>query len=77
MKWQPIKTAPTDGSQFLVTDDVDLDDLTTGYGTIELVNDPFLKNGKILNQNSGNYTNPSVWKWWFPVPPKLSKEVEK
>jgi len=66
-EWQPISTLPRSG-QALVTDD-DPDD-GDSYGTIELVVCPMLADGRILNQNSANYTSPGVWKWWRPVPPR-------
>jgi len=69
MTWQPIETAPKTG-QFLVTDD-DLPE-NGGYSCIELVNAPFLKDGRILNQNSGNYSRPGVWKFWAPVPAPIT-----
>ena len=67
-EWQPIATLPPSG-QVLVTDD-DLDDGDPGYGTIELCNCPMLKDGKLLNQNSGNYNRAGTWKWWRQVPPR-------
>lgn len=66
--WLPIETAPTTGQFLVTTDDVDKDE--GGYGEIELVCAPFLKDGRILNQNSGNYTRPNVWRWWHPAPPR-------
>ena len=63
--WQPIETAPTEG-QFLVTDWVPGDPWAC---TIELVNAPFLKDGRILNQNSGNYCRAGTWRYWTPLPP--------
>lgn len=66
-EWQPISTLPRSG-QALVTDD-DPDD-GDSYGTIELVVCPMLADGRILNQNSANYTSPGVWRWWRPVPPR-------
>lgn len=65
MSWQPIETIPKDG-QALVTDWKPGDPWAC---TIELVNLPFLEDGRVLNQNSANYTQPGVWKWWMPVPP--------
>lgn len=69
--WKLIDTLPISG-QVLVTDD-DPEDDTPGYGTIELAVCPILSDGRILNQNSGNYTRAGVWKWWRPVPPKSFK----
>lgn len=66
-EWQPIETAPTDKCQFLVTDWVDGDEWS---GCIELVNGPFLKDGRILCQNSGNYISPNCLTYWMPLPPK-------
>jgi hypothetical protein len=65
--WRPIETLPPSG-QALVTDDELPFDEGPGYGTIELVVCPMLADGRILNQNSGNYTRAGVWKWWYPVP---------
>lgn len=65
MAWRPISTLPRSG-QVLVTDD-DLES-PDGYGTIELVVCPMLEDGRLLNQNSGNYSRPGTWKWWHPVP---------
>lgn len=64
-EWQPIESLPTTG-QALVTDD-DPDD-GDGYGCIELVNCPMLPDGRVMNQNSGNYSRAGTWKWWRPVP---------
>ena len=64
-EWQPISTLPPTG-QALVTDDDPNDG--DGYGCIELVNCPMLPDGRIMNQNSANYTRPGTWKWWRPVP---------
>jgi hypothetical protein len=66
--WRPIETLPKTRCQALVTTD-DMDD-GEGYGEIELVCCPMLPDGRIMNQNSGNYTRPGVWKWWMPAPPK-------
>lgn len=66
-EWQPITTLPLQG-QALVTDDDPSDCVDGRYATIELVNCPMLADGRILNQNSGNYTQPHVWKWWRPTP---------
>lgn len=66
-EWQPIKTLPKSG-QVLVTDDDPNDPEDGRYGCIELVNCPMLDDGRILNQNSANYSRPGTWKWWRPVP---------
>lgn len=71
-EWQPIETLPTTRCQVLVTDD-DPDDHGSNwpelqYGTIELVNCPMLADGRIMNQNSANYSRAGTWKWWRPVP---------
>lgn len=67
--WRPIETLPRSG-QVLVTDD----DLPTepgdGYGCIDLAVCPMLADGRLLSQNSGNYTRAGIWKWWMPVPPR-------
>lgn len=63
--WKPIDTAPRDGSQFLVTDWELGDPWST---TIELVNGPALSDGRILNQNSGNYARLDRFTYWMPVP---------
>ncbi len=65
MSWQPIETVPRSG-QALVTDWEEGDPWASN---IELVNLPFLKDGRVMNQNTANYTRPGVWKWWMPVPP--------
>lgn len=67
--WRPIETLPATG-QALVTDDELPFDRDPRYGTIELVVCPMLADGRVLNQNSGNYTRAGVWKWWHPVPSK-------
>lgn len=64
--WQPIETAPRDKCQFLVTDWIPGDPWAC---TIELVNGPFLEDGRIWNQNSGNLTRAGVWTYWMPLPP--------
>ena len=63
--WKRIDSAPTSG-QFLVTSWEPGDPWACD---VELVCGPFLKDGRILNQNSGNYTQPNVWKWWMKMPP--------
>lgn len=65
-EWQSIETAPKTKTQFLVTSWQPGDPWAC---EIELVNGPFLADGRILNQNSGNYTNPGVWTYWMPLPP--------
>lgn len=67
--WRSIETLPATG-QALVTDDEMPFDREPGYGTIELVVCPMLADGRVLNQNSGNYSRAGVWKWWHPVPSK-------
>lgn len=62
--WQPIETAPKDG-QFLVTDWKPGD---VWAHAIELVNAPFRPDGRIFNQNSGNYSAPGAWTYWMPLP---------
>ena len=62
--WMPIETAPKDVSQFLVTDWMPGDPWSTA---VELVNGPFLADGRILNQNSGNYNARNSWTWWMPL----------
>jgi hypothetical protein len=66
MTWRPINTAPTSG-QFLVTNWEPGDAWAC---TIELVNGPFLPDGRILNQNTGNYSNAGTWTYWMPLPPQ-------
>jgi hypothetical protein len=73
MGWQPIETAPKEKSQFLVTH------WEPGDGwahTIELVCGPFLADGRILNQNSGNYSRAGVWTHWLPLPPPPKETLE-
>lgn len=65
--WRPISTLPPSG-QVLVTDDDLPHDPGPSYGTIELAVCPMLPDGRLLNQNSGNYTRAGTWKWWHPVP---------
>jgi hypothetical protein len=69
--WRPIATLPSSG-QALVTDD-ELPFEGPDYGTIELVNCPMLPDGRLLCQNSANYTRPGVWKWWLPVPSRKTR----
>ncbi len=73
-EWQPIETLPPTG-QVLVTDD-DPDD-GDSYGTIELCRCPMLPDGRLLNQNSGNFSRPHVWKWWRPTPPRRFANVQR
>jgi hypothetical protein len=68
--WQPIATLPKSGQVLVTTDDMDEEG---GYGEIELCVCPMLEDGRLLNQNSGNYTRPNTWKWWMPAPPKRSE----
>lgn len=68
--WQPISTLPRHG-QVLVTDDDPDDGGDDGYGTIELVVCPMLEDGRLLNQNSGNYSRAGTWKWWRPIPTRV------
>ncbi len=70
--WRPIETLPKTGQALVCTDEAFDGD---GYDEIELVVCPMLADGRILNQNSGNYTRPGVWKWWMPVPPKETETV--
>lgn len=70
--WRPIASLPKAG-QVLVTSDDLPGDAARGdnmYGDIELVICPMHSDGRILNQNSGNYTRAGVWKWWMPAPPR-------
>lgn len=60
----PEHPAPRNG-QFLVTQ---WELGATTYSEIELVQAPFLKDGRILNLNSGNYTMAGVWTHWHPAP---------
>jgi hypothetical protein len=66
--WQPIETLPRSGQALVTDDDLPNEPLGDGYGSIELVVCPMLSDGRILNQNSGNYNRPGTWKWWAPVP---------
>lgn len=66
MTWQPIATAPEGRCQFLVTCWKPGEPWACA---IELVNGPFLEDGRIENQNSGNYTQPGIWTYWMPLPP--------
>lgn len=72
-EWQPISSLPRSG-QALVTDD-DPGDGSEGYGTIGLVVCPMLEDGRLLNQNSGNYSRPGTWTWWRPVPVRRFKSA--
>jgi hypothetical protein len=63
--WKPIATAPTSG-QFLVTSWEPGDPWCPD---LEVVNGPFLKDGRIANQNSGQFTRSGVWLYWMPLPP--------
>jgi hypothetical protein len=65
--WRPIETLPQTG-QVLVTDDELPSDTGPNYVTIELAVCPMLPDGRLLNQNSGNYTRAGTWKWWTPTP---------
>ncbi len=73
--WRPIETLPSSGQVLVTDDDMTGDDLTPGewYGTIGLVVCPMLADGRILNQNSGNYSRAGTWKWWAPVPPRATE----
>lgn len=71
-KWHPIETLPKTGQALVTTDDLSE---PGGYGEIELVVCPMLEDGRILNQNSGNYTRAGVWRWWMPVPPKETEPI--
>lgn len=64
-EWQPIETAPREHCQFLVTQHEAGDPWAC---EIELVCGPFLEDGRILNQNSGNYTRAGHWTHWMPLP---------
>lgn len=64
-KWRPIKTAPRGNVQFLVTDFEEGDPWAC---CIELVRGPFMPDGSIFNQNSGNYSRPGSWTYWMPLP---------
>ena len=69
-RWRPIATLPKEGQVLVTADDLNEEG---GYGEIELVVCPMLEDGRILNQNSGNYTLPNTWRWWIPIPPKDSQ----
>lgn len=68
--WRPISTLPKSGQALVTSDDPSDDDVSGngGYGDIELVICPMLADGRILNQNTGNYSRAGSWKWWTPAP---------
>lgn len=63
--WRDIARAPKSG-QFLVTHWTPDEPF---YSEIELVQAPFLADGRILNLNSGNYSPSGIWTHWTPAPP--------
>lgn len=63
--WRPIATAPTNKHHFLVADYSEGDPPTC----VELVTGPFLIDGRILNQNTGNYLTPGAVTHWLPLAP--------
>jgi len=65
MEWQGIETAPTSG-QFLATDWEPGDPWCT---CIDVLVAPVMADGRILDQNSGNYTRFSAYTFWAPLPP--------
>lgn len=74
--WKPIETLPSTGQALVTDDELPFEDGLT-YGSIELVSCPMLSDGRILNQNSGNYTRAGTWKWWHPVPDRaISADME-
>jgi hypothetical protein len=70
--WRPIETLPPTGQALVTDDELPLED-GPFYGSIELVNCPMLPDGRLLNQNSANYSRAGTWKWWHPVPERNVK----